>query len=80
MALLALLLPLNAAAFKALSRIRQETLKHTDARVKLAAEVLQGARLVKTQALEPAFLRRLSAVCGPAAPALATSLCLCICS
>ena len=61
--LLGLLLPLNALAFKTLSRIRQETLKHTDARVKLAAEVLQGARLVKTQAMEPAFLRRLSAVC-----------------
>ena len=48
-ALLALLLPLNTAAYRSLTRLRREALEHTDGRVRLASEIIQGARVIKMQ-------------------------------
>jgi len=58
--LFALMLPVNKVAFKQLAMLRREGLKHTDARTKLTAELLSGARVVKMMAWEPSFTRRLA--------------------
>ena len=49
---LALCGPAPLRSFKTLARYRLEGLGHTDARVRLTSEILQGVRIVKMQALE----------------------------
>jgi len=56
------ILPLNAIFLKKLSVLRLEILKHTDTRVKLTNEILQGVRAIKSYNWEQAFLEQLTSV------------------
>jgi ABC-type multidrug transport system fused ATPase/permease subunit len=56
------ILPFNAIFLKKLSVLRLEILKHTDTRVKLTNEILQGVRAIKSYNWEQAFLEQLTSV------------------
>ena len=57
-----LIVPLNTIFLKQLSVIRLDILKHTDARVKLTNEILQGIRAIKSYNWEAPFLEQLTAI------------------
>lgn len=54
-ALIALLIPVQSNFSRKFARLRKQTATVTDERVKLTAQVIQGAALVKMSAWEPSF-------------------------
>jgi len=50
------LLPVNAAIFAAVAKLRRRVLKHQDARVKMINDLLTGIRIIKFYAWEKPFL------------------------
>eukprot|EP00698_Gefionella_okellyi_P004133 TRINITY_DN13869_c0_g1_i1.p1 TRINITY_DN13869_c0_g1~~TRINITY_DN13869_c0_g1_i1.p1 ORF type:complete len:1343 (-),score=367.63 TRINITY_DN13869_c0_g1_i1:24-4052(-) len=57
-----LLIPLNAAVARATARLRGQTLKFTDERVKWTNEILLGIKSIKLYAWEESFIGKLSAI------------------
>lgn len=57
-AIMILIIPVNAMFLGFLAKARERTLKFTDARVKLTNEVLQGIRSIKSYAWESAFVQQ----------------------
>eukprot|EP00752_Nemacystus_decipiens_P001289 g1282.t1 len=61
-AVMTLLIPLNAALFNDLSKYREEMAKKTDQRVKLVNEMLQGIRAIKFYNWETPFKERVERI------------------
>src|SRR5262249_46414940 len=61
-ALLAVLSPAQVWISRIISRNRREMLKHSDARVRVINETLQGIRVVKLYAWEEALLAKIAAL------------------
>ena len=57
-----ILIPMNGVIFMALNMIRRKKVKVTDARVKLANEILSGIRVIKYYAWETAFMEKIQII------------------
>lgn len=56
------LIPVNTYFFGQLTKYRSETLKHSDARVRLTNEVLQGVSAIKSYKWEKPFISLLNKI------------------
>jgi len=61
-ATLLLIIPFNTIFLKKLSKIKAACLRHTDARVKLTNEILQGVRAIKSYNWEKPFVEKLTEI------------------
>ena len=61
-AVIVVLIPVQGKVVGVLQAIRKKAVLWTDRRVKLSNEILQGIKVIKVQAWEPAFLKRLTSI------------------
>ena len=61
-ALMLLLLPIQIAVARRIGRNRSQMVRHTDARVKILSEILQGIRVIKLYAWEAAMAEKVQSV------------------